>query len=192
MLLALALFASAAWFLSAGRRNDRLYALSLGSVEASLDIKGPGSISVVVDPPGRSMLRPGGELEILIFRDKVPVDPLLSLGSGKLRITDGTGHLSLEEAFDQLGTTTTSSNRQACYIADFDTSKGGPYKVEFEFKDLPPKLIGTSLKLIASHEVCGQEALLQVIQYGLALLTGVLGLGSGTWAMLTKAPRPTA
>ena len=176
ILLAFILFAAAVYCAIAGYRNYRHFVLSHGTSEASIRLDARGSFFVTVNPPGRSLFRPGGVLNIFVSRQGTPI-PVegVALGRGNLRVTDLTGHLNMECPLDELALTY-SGGGQYYRVPEFDTSQGGPYRVGFEVTEPFRDLEGTEQKLVARHFLCGNEVLIHYSQFGIACLSGVASL----------------
>lgn len=172
ILLAFGFLAVALCCAIAGYRNYRLYVISHGTSEASIRIDTPGSCVVTVDPPGRSLFRPGGVLEIFVTRNGTPVQlEGIAQGSGNIRVTDRTGDLSLECSLDDLSAPY-PNHGQYRLMREFDTSHGGPYRVGFDITEPIRGLEGTSQRLVARHFICGEEPLIHFLQFGAAGFCG--------------------
>src|SRR5437868_5435726 len=152
ILLMVGLFAVAVCCATAGYRNYRLFILSHGAAEAAIRLDTPGTFAVTVDPPGRSLFRPGGVLEIFLSRAGIPREvQSVTVGRGSLRVTDRMGHLCLEQQLGDLGVTYLRGRQYYSLIRQFDTSRGGPYRVDFEITEPFRGLDGTLQTLSARH-----------------------------------------
>lgn len=165
-------------FLAMGIRSAMLFRESRGSSEPQdvrLDIAGKTTFQV--SPPGRSLFRPGGVIRIELTQDGRPwsygdalVCNLSMTGHVEIVVFNRTGQecLRTREWETGVGGTALGTGAFLAPAREFDTSAGGPYRVDIEVTEPVANLKGVTQTLTAKHFVCGNERVIHWIQFGVA------------------------
>lgn len=173
-----ALFGVGCHLAMVGWHNYRLFHVSSGGSEHEVHLDRQGSFTNLADPPGRSMFRPGGVIQIFLIGD-APEGSILGAGIGTMTVCDRIGQVVLKEDVDNFGEGYLSSRgRFIAPIREFDTTNGGPYEIRFEITKPFTSLTGIRQVLSVRHFVSGGEAWLHVAQFTSS------GLLLGTWFFL--------
>jgi hypothetical protein len=83
-----------------GYHNYRLFQMSRGTFEQEVHFERQGSFSILADPPGRSLFRPGGIIRIFVDGPESLQESevfVSHVGKGTLRVVDRSGRVALEE-----------------------------------------------------------------------------------------------
>ena len=164
--LTLALLSAGCVLATSGYRSYRMFLESHGSSDHPVHLERTGKFSLVANPPGRSWFRPGGVLEIrLADSGQAELDYFIS-GRGKVRVTDRSGTVCLDQALEDLGVGSSARGRFLVFPREFDTSRGGPYRIQFEISEAFTALAGIHQILSVHHFVCGSEAIYHLAQFG--------------------------
>jgi hypothetical protein len=160
-----------------GYRNHQIFNASHEASDHEIHLEHQGTFTVVADPPGRSMFRPGGVLRIFLSGPTIEGD-ISPAGKGNMRVVGRAGHIALESDMESWGMGWTSSKgRFLGPTREFDTSMGGPYEITFDVLEPFTSLTGQKQVLSVRHFVSGNEALLHLGQFALggsALAVGCL------------------
>lgn len=172
--------AAAVLCLLAGFWNYRQFVLSAGSVEAEIRLDSPGKSTVTLDPPGRSLFRPGGVLEIGgCGKDGRPGGSSWPFVVGSIKVTDAAGRPCLDCSLAGLISCDGRTESYYRLPREFDTSHGGPYRVDIEITKPFPDLAGGKQKLVARHFRGGADPAVHYLLFGLAGCGGMLAAGLG-------------
>jgi len=184
--LALALFGVGCVLATGGYKSYHLFRDSQGSSEHEVHLDRAGAFSLTANPPGRSCLRPGGVLEVRLTETAQTLSDVFVSGTGTVRVTDRSGTVCLQQAIEALGVGSSSRGRFLAFPQEFDTSRGGPYQIEFKISEPFGALAGIPQTLSVHHFVCGNEAIIHLAQFGgSALLLATSGFFAYKW-LLTK------
>ncbi len=159
-----------------GYRNRAIFQASLGSDEYPVHLEREGKITLHASPPGRSFFRPGGILEVYCGTSNQAA-PLPGDGDGLVVVADRTGRTVASAALEDFSDG--YSSRRGRFIRlprEFDTSVGGPYRVDMEVTRPFSALAGVQQTLSISHFVCGNEAFLHWVQFGVSAVATLAGV----------------
>ncbi len=138
---------------------------SLGSSIHEVHLERTGTSALVASPPGRSCFRPGGVLEVRLADTEQALPDHFGSGSGKVRVTDRSGAVCLEQALEDMGFGFSSRGRFLAFPREFDTSRGGPYQIQLEISEAFTSLAGISQTLSVHHFVSGSEVIIHLAQF---------------------------
>jgi hypothetical protein len=184
---AFALFALSCVLAVRGYRNYRMFQDSHGTSDHDIHLDRTGSSSIIASPPGRSVFRPGGVLEIRLNETWGELTEDFLTGSGKVRVTDHSGVVCLEQNLKDVGVGFSSRGRFIAFPREFDTSRGGPYQIEIDVSEAFTSLTAIPQTLSVHHFVCGNEVVIHLLQFvGSFFLLSTSGLL--TYMLLTRKP----
>jgi hypothetical protein len=147
-----------------------------------------GSFSLVASPPGRSCFRPGGVLEIRLTDSARTLQEAFVSGAGTVRVTDRSGAVCLDQTLESLGVGYSSRGRFVAFPREFDTSRGGPYQIQFKISEPFTALAGIPQILSVHHFVCGDEVMIHLAQFGgSALLLATSGFVAYKWLLAKRS-----